>query len=142
MLSQVRILFCAAALLLVAAPLRAAEEGAAEVPVTTELGYPRAHPARPATLSGAGSASLEPVRQQVVGSALSVMPRQASSEYPQSKLASSIAAAGTVDILQRGTAIAKQAVLDCLNGDYPGGGMGLLSMPTARPTARTDHCRQ
>ena len=112
------------------------------MPVTTEFGDPSAHPARPATLSGAGNASLGPVRQQVVGSALSVVPRQASAEYQQNKMASSIAAAGTVDILQRGTAIAKQAVLDCLNGDYPGGGMGLLSMPTARPRARTDHCRQ
>ena len=142
MLSQIRILFCAAALLLVAAPLRAAEEGAAVVPVTTEFVNPGAQTARPAALSGAGNANPGPVRQQVVGSALSVMPRQTPPEYQQNKLASSIAAAGTVDILQRGTAIARQAVLDCLNGDYPGGGMGLLSMPTARPTARTDHCRQ
>src|SRR5437667_1005065 len=125
MLSQIRILFCAAALLLVAAPLRAAEEGAAAVPVITEFGDPAAHPARPATLSGAGNANLGPVRQQVVGSALSVMPRQAPPEYQQSKLAPSIAAAGTVDILQRGTAIAEQAILDWFNGDYPGAGMGL-----------------
>ena len=140
--SQIRILLCAAALVLGAAPLRAAEEGATEVRVTVEFSDAGAHIPRPSALSGVGNARLGAVRQQVVSSVLSVAPRQASSGSPGSKLASSIAAAATVDILQLGTAIAKQAVLDCMNGDYPGGGMGLLSMPLARPTARTDHCRQ
>src|SRR5438105_1552309 len=109
MLSQIRILVFTVSLLLLAAPLRAAEPAASEVPVTAEFADPGIGAARPATLSSAGNVNLEPVRQQVVGSVLSLRPWQASSENPTNKLASSISAAGTVGILQRGTSIAKQA---------------------------------
>ena len=129
MLSQIRIAISSAALLLAAAPLQAA--GA---PATFEVSAP--------TLSVAGHTGFSPLTRQISHSALSLVHEQALSQNPQSKLASSIAAASTPDIVQRGTAISKQAVLDCLKGDYPGGGMGSLSMPFGRPNALTDHCRQ
>ena len=43
-------------------------------------------------------------------------------------------------LLESGIETAKEALLECQKGDYPGGGMGLLSMPLGRPSSRTDHC--
>lgn len=57
-------------------------------------------------------------------------------------LARSIARAASESIVELGTATAKQAVLDCLKGEYPGGGMGSLSLPFGRAAVQTDHCRQ
>ena len=45
-------------------------------------------------------------------------------------------------ISEQGVATAKQALLDCQKGDYPGGGLGILSMPYQRPNAITDHCHR
>lgn len=58
-----------------------------------------------------------------------------------SLLGSAIARAGKIDLMQQGIEASRQAILECIKGDYPGGGLGLASMPLARPTARTDHCR-
>ena len=59
---------------------------------------------------------------------------------PRQSLANSIARSARRSVIERGTQTAKEAVLDCLKGDYPGGGMGLLSLPFGRSSARTDHC--
>lgn len=57
-------------------------------------------------------------------------------------LARSLAAAGRVSLLEQGVSSARQALIECQKGDYPGGGMGLLSLPSQRPEAQTDHCRR
>jgi hypothetical protein len=142
MLSRIRIALCAALLLLSAAPLRAAEGIATEAPFGAELTASREHAAQVFALGAVGTTGLTLSRQSFVSSRQSILQQHRLSEHPVSKLASAIAAAGTVDIVQRGTAIARQAVLDCLKGEYPGGGMGSLSMPLLRPTALTDHCHQ
>src|SRR6185436_4000918 len=105
--SQARIAISSAALLLAAVPLRAAEATA-----SFEVSAP--------TLSIAGHTGFSPLTHQITHSGLSLVREQAPSQNPQSKLASSIAAASTPDIVQRGTAISKQALVDCLKGDYPG----------------------
>lgn len=56
------------------------------------------------------------------------------------RLAVSMAGAARQNLFESGTETARQALLDCLRGDYPGGGMGALSLPFHRPSARTDHC--
>jgi len=56
------------------------------------------------------------------------------------KLALSIASAANQSFVQSSIEVAKEAILGCQKGDYPGGGMGLLSMPLGRPSSRTDHC--
>ena len=83
--------------------------------------------ARP-TLSSPGTAEL--------------LARRAVGTEPTNKLAASIAAAGNDGLLRHGTNIAKQALLDCQSGDYPGGGMGTLSLPDGRAESRTAHCRR
>jgi hypothetical protein len=62
------------------------------------------------------------------------------SESPESRLAKSLAAAGTQSFVQSGIESSKEALRECRRGDYPGGGSGLLSMPFGRPQSRTDHC--
>jgi hypothetical protein len=64
----------------------------------------------------------------------------ASSE--QDRLARGIASASVPGLIELGVKASKDALLECQKGDYPGGGMGLLSMPLARPNAVTDHCRR
>ena len=59
----------------------------------------------------------------------------------ESKLAKSISSAATLSLVELGTSTARQALQDCLKGEYPGGGMGVLSLPQGRPSATTDHCR-
>jgi hypothetical protein len=55
-------------------------------------------------------------------------------------LAKSIAAAANRGLVESGVDAAKAALIERQRDAYPGGGMGLLSMPFARPSARTDHC--
>ena len=56
------------------------------------------------------------------------------------RLTAAMAAAANVGVLQSGVARTKEALVECQRGDYPGGGQGVLSLPFARPAARTDHC--
>ena len=60
--------------------------------------------------------------------------------HARDRLAASMAAAANVDALQAGVERTKEALVECRRGDYPGGGQGVLSLPFARPSARTDHC--
>ena len=72
---------------------------------------------------------------------VSAEPRRPSTSAMNShKLGASIASAASIGILQRGTDIATEALLECQKGSYRGGGMGALSMPFGRPESRTDHC--
>ncbi len=71
--------------------------------------------------------------------AMTVQPL-ASSE--QDRLARGIASAYHPGLIELGVKASKDALLECQKGDYPGGGIGLLSMPLARPNAVTDHCRR
>lgn len=57
------------------------------------------------------------------------------------RFAAAIASAGNAGFVEEGTAGSRQAILECNKGDYPGGGMGLLSLPQGRPSATGDHCR-
>lgn len=59
---------------------------------------------------------------------------------PRRGLAEAIALAAPPGLLQAGFDAAKQAIVDCQRGDYPGGGLGLLSLPFGTAHARTDHC--
>jgi hypothetical protein len=54
---------------------------------------------------------------------------------------SALANAAKISIIEQGVNTSKQALLDCQKGEYPGGGMGVLSLPHGRPSAITDHCR-
>lgn len=63
-----------------------------------------------------------------------------SSERRNERLARSMASGAHRGLLGSGIETAKEALLECQKGDYPGGGMGLLSMPLGRPSSRTDHC--
>lgn len=63
-----------------------------------------------------------------------------SSERGGYRLARSMASAASRGVVQSGIEIAKESILECQKGDYPGGGMGLLSMPMGRPASRIDHC--
>jgi hypothetical protein len=65
-----------------------------------------------------------------------------SAEHSPSRLSAGIAAAAKVSLSELGISAASEAILECLKGDYPGGGMGPLSLPFARVSARTDHCRR
>ena len=65
-----------------------------------------------------------------------------STRSADARMAKAIAASAHIGILEQGIASAQQALIDCQKGDYPGGGMGLLSMPYFRPSAITDHCRR
>jgi hypothetical protein len=60
----------------------------------------------------------------------------------QDRLSRGIEAAGTIGFIEHGVQASKEALIECQKGDYPGGGMGLMSMPLARPNAVTDHCRR
>jgi hypothetical protein len=60
----------------------------------------------------------------------------------EARLGFAVAASARQSIAEQGVAAARQALLDCQKGDYPGGGMGVLSMPFQRPSAITDHCRR
>ena len=71
-----------------------------------------------------------------------LFPRRASHGAARQSLADSIARATRRSLIDLGTEAAKEAVLDCLKGDYPAGGMGLLSLPFGRASAHTDHCVQ
>lgn len=57
-------------------------------------------------------------------------------------LAKSMAASARESLMDLGVNAARQALIECQKGDYPGGGMGLLSLPFQRPEAQTDHCRR
>ena len=57
-------------------------------------------------------------------------------------LARAVAQSAQAGWLERGVATAKEALAECIKGDYPGGGMGLFSMPYLRPSATADHCRR
>ena len=61
---------------------------------------------------------------------------------PADRLSASIAAAARPGWIERGVEGSREALLECNKGDYPGGGMGLMSMPFAKPSALTDHCRR
>jgi hypothetical protein len=57
-------------------------------------------------------------------------------------LGASIAATAKAGVVEQGVATAKEAIQSCQKGDYPGGGMGLLSLPSGRESARTGHCQR
>ena len=57
-------------------------------------------------------------------------------------LSQSMTSAARVSLLEQGVETSRQALIDCQKGDYPGGGMGLLSMSFANASAQTDHCRR
>ena len=57
-------------------------------------------------------------------------------------LVRSIKASAAVGLVELGTAAAKEAIIDCQKGDYPGGGMGLLSLPFGAGGVIADHCRR
>jgi hypothetical protein len=63
-----------------------------------------------------------------------------SSEPLANRWAKPIASAAHRSLIQSGVETAKEALIECQRGDYPGGGMGLRSMPIGRPESRTDHC--
>ena len=60
----------------------------------------------------------------------------------EARLVQAISQSAMVSIAEHGIAAARQALLDCQKGDYPGGGMGIMSLPFQRPSAATDHCRR
>ncbi len=66
----------------------------------------------------------------------------AAGRAPADRLSASIAAAARPGWIERGVEGSREALLECNKGDYPGGGMGLMSLPFARPSALTDHCRR
>jgi hypothetical protein len=82
----------------------------------------------------------ETERVSFAGVPSALQPAGAQNARSSSKLAAAISAAGNVDMVQGGVAGSKWALLECQRGDYPGGGMGVLSLPFGRPSARTDHC--
>jgi hypothetical protein len=57
-------------------------------------------------------------------------------------LGASIAGTAKAGVVEQGVTTAKEAIEGCLKGDYPGGGMGLLSLPSGRESARTSHCQR
>ena len=104
--------------------------------VGTPVGVPAAVPeirmlSQPAVAFGLSTARQTPV-----------IASRASRGSARESLADSIARATRRSLIDLGTETAKEAVLDCLKGDYPGGGMGLLSLPFGRASAHTDHCIQ
>ena len=52
-------------------------------------------------------------------------------------LARSIALTAHVSLIDQGIEASRQALIDCQKGDYPGGGMGLLSLPFQNASAQT-----
>lgn len=58
------------------------------------------------------------------------------------RLARSISLAARESLFSAGIKSSESAVIECVDGDYPGGGMGLLSQPYLAASARTDHCRR
>jgi hypothetical protein len=63
-------------------------------------------------------------------------------EFQTGKLGTSIALTARAGIVEQGVATAKEAIQSCQKGDYPGGGLGLLSLPSGRESARTAHCQR
>jgi hypothetical protein len=53
-----------------------------------------------------------------------------------------IAKAGRKSWYDEGIRASIDAVAECQRGDHPGGGMGLLSIATMRPSSPSDHCRR
>ena len=78
----------------------------------------------------------QPIPTSTASNFASIIPLETRGE----KLTKSIAMAAKRSLAQSGVEVAKEAILECQKGDYPGGGMGLLSMPLGRPSSRTDHC--
>jgi hypothetical protein len=73
-------------------------------------------------------------------SAAGLMGRGAQRAGSDPDLAAAMTGTARQSITQAGTEAATQALLDCQKGDYPGGGMGSLSLPSHRASARADHC--
>ena len=69
-------------------------------------------------------------------------PIRPSTSPGEDPLARGIASAYRQGLIDLGVKASKEALVECQKGDYPGGGMGLLSLPLARPNAVTDHCRR
>jgi hypothetical protein len=53
-----------------------------------------------------------------------------------------IAKAGRTSWYDHGIQASIDAVAECQRGDHPGGGMGLFSIATMRPSSPSDHCRR
>lgn len=123
--------------LLLAAPLAALACGAWADELSTvsanALVLPSLVDARSAPATRQAWSSWRSPSSPVFGSAFAPM--------PESKFGYSVSAAAKASLVELGVATARQALQDCLDGDYPGGGMGALSLPFGRPTARTAHCR-
>src|SRR5438093_449160 len=96
MLSQIRVALCAAFLALSAAPLRATEGIATESPRVSEFTASYERASHGLVLDVPGNATLALSRQSYVAARQGILQQQTLSEHPTSKLASAIAAAGTV----------------------------------------------
>jgi hypothetical protein len=61
---------------------------------------------------------------------------------PGDRLVVAIARSVRTTWYDQGVQASIEAVVACQKGDHPGGGMGLLSIATMRPSAPSDHCRR
>ena len=61
---------------------------------------------------------------------------------PGKALVIALAKAGRTRWYEHGIQASIDAVAECQRGDHPGGGMGLLSIATMRPSSPSDHCRR
>jgi hypothetical protein len=61
-------------------------------------------------------------------------------EEASSSLGKEISEAAKVGLLDQGVEASREALLDCQKGDYPGGGLGLLSLPFGQVTEQSHHC--
>jgi hypothetical protein len=66
--------------------------------------------------------------------------RGASKEGASPSLSKEISEAAKVGLLDQGVEASREALLDCQKGDYPGGGLGLLSLPFGQVTEQSHHC--
>ena len=93
----------------------------------------------PAFAQGVTNVGLVMQAEPLVAPAVAVA-NMTSSGPRADRWAKSIASSANRGLTQRGVETAKEALIECQRGDYPGGGVGLLSMPIGRPASRTDHC--
>jgi hypothetical protein len=103
--------------------------------------------ASPAAEPGGSDAVASSVRWEVAPGLRYLLPAGPERELAglsvqRRSLATAIHQAAVVGVLEAGVAAAKEALVECQKGEYPGGGMGSLSFPFGRVGAITDHCRR
>ena len=89
---------------------------------------------------GAAAAPIESAPASRSALAYARVAPDAMPERRADRFAAAIAASAHHGLIDDGVAVARQALLECQHGDYPGGGAGVLSMPFGRPESRTGHC--